>query len=205
MSKDRKPRSEPPVPPPPAAPSTSATEPPGRSHDSSQPAYRGYFIEVISEEVELPNGHTVGLDIIRHPGAAAVVPFLSPSEVLLIRQYRYATGGTLYEVPAGKIDAGESPEICAARELEEETGWRAGRLEPLGAIWTTPGFTDERIYLFAAHDLVQTRQQLQKDEIIELVPTPLDDALALVWSGQLSDAKSALALIYAARVAGQLR
>jgi ADP-ribose pyrophosphatase len=187
MSKDHKPSVE-----------------PGQSI-AAQPAYRGYFIEVISEEVELPNGHTVGLDIIRHPGAAAVVPFLSPVEVLLIRQYRYAAGGTLYEVPAGKLEAGEAPEDCAARELEEETGWRANRLEPLGAIWTTPGFTDERIHLFAAHDLVQTRQQLQKDEVIELVPMPLDDALELVWSGQLSDAKSALALIHAARKAGQLR
>ena len=167
-------------------------------------SYRGYFIEVVSQQVELPNGHTVGLDIIRHPGASAVVPFLSASEVLLIRQYRYATGGTIYEVPAGKLEAGEAPEVCAARELEEETGWRAGRLEPLGAIWTTPGFTDERIHLFAAHDLTRTHQQLQKDEIIELVPMPLDDALELVWSGQLSDAKSALALVYAARIAGQL-
>ena len=139
----------------------------------SSPAYRGHFIEVFSEEVELPNGNTVGLDVIRHPGAAAVVPFLSQDEVLLIRQYRYAAGGTLFEVPAGKLDPGEAPEVCAARELEEETGWRAGSLELLGSIWTTPGFTDERIHLYSAHDLAQTQQQLQKDEVIELVPAPL--------------------------------
>ena len=167
-------------------------------------SYTGYVIEVISEEIELPNGHVVGLDLIRHPGASAVVPFLSRDEVMLIRQYRYAVGGTLYEVPAGKLDPGEAPEACAARELEEETGWRAGRLELLGSIWTTPGFTNERIHLYAAHDLEQTQQRLQNDEIIELVPMPLDAALELVWSGQLSDAKSALALIYAARRAGLL-
>jgi ADP-ribose pyrophosphatase len=175
------------------------------SPDRLKQTYRGYVVEMVSEEIDLPNGHRVGLDLIRHPGAAAVVPFLSPSEVLLIRQYRYATAGWLYEVPAGKLDPGEAPEVCAARELEEETGQRPGRLDLLGSIWTTPGFTDERIHLFAAHDLQATQQQLQKDEIIELVPMPLDEALDLVWSGQLSDAKSALALIHAARREGLLR
>ena len=177
---------------------------PTRPGQRAPRSYRGYFIEVISEEVELPNGHTIGLDVIRHPGAAAVVPFLSRTEVLLIRQYRYAAGGTIFEVPAGKLDPGEAPEVCAARELEEETGWRAGKLDLLGSIWTTPGFTDERIHLFAAHDLEESVQHLQNDEVIELVPMPLDEALELVWSGRLSDAKSALALIYAARKAGLL-
>ena len=179
--------------------------PPDRPGGATSRRYRGYVIEVVSEEVELPNGHRVGLDIIRHPGAAAVVPFLSRDEVLLIRQYRHATGGTIFEVPAGKLEPGEAPEICAARELEEETGQRAGRLDLLGSIWTTPGFTDERIHLFAAHDLEECEQRLQKDEVIELLPMPLDEALELVWSGRMSDAKSALALIYAARKAGRLR
>ncbi len=102
--------------------------------DKPPDRYRGYFIEVISEEVELPNGHVVGLDVIRHPGAAAVVPFLPGNEVLLIQQYRYATGGTIFEVPAGKLDPGETPEVCAARELEEETGWHPGRLDLLVSI-----------------------------------------------------------------------
>ena len=179
----------------------------GPSEGSARPSrrYRGYMLEVVSEEVELPNGHVVGLDVIRHPGASAVVPFLSRDEVLLIRQYRYAAGGTIFEVPAGKLEPGEPPETCAAREHEEETGWRAGEIELLGSIWTTPGFTDERIHLFAAHDLTQTEQRLEKDEVIELVPMPLHEALDLVWSGQLSDAKSALALIYAARRQGLLR
>jgi ADP-ribose pyrophosphatase len=171
---------------------------------SDRPPYRGAFLEMRTERVSLPNGKTIELDMIRHPGASAVVPFVSDDEVLLIRQYRYAAGGTIYEVPAGKLDPGESPESCAARELEEEAGQRAGRLDPLGAIWTTPGFTDERIHLFAAFDLEAVPQRLQADEVIELVRKPLAEALELVWSGELSDAKSALALVHAARRVGQL-
>ncbi len=172
---------------------------------SQKPAYQGRTIRVSAEDVTLPNGRTVQLDIVRHPGAAAMVPFASPDEILLIRQYRYATGGTILEVPAGKLDPGETPEACAARELEEEVGRRAGRLEPLGAIWTTPGFTDERIHLFAAFDLEPVAQRLMPDEIIEVVPTPLKTALAWVWEGRISDAKSALALVHAARRVGALR
>jgi ADP-ribose pyrophosphatase len=145
------------------------------------------------------------LDVVRHPGAAAVVPFLSDDEVLLIRQYRHAAGGMILEVPAGKLDAGETPEVCVRRELQEETGQRAGRIEALGWIWTTPGFTDEKIYLFAAFDLVSVPQHLDDDEVIELVPTPLSRALEMVWCGEIKDAKSALALIHAARRAGRLR
>jgi ADP-ribose pyrophosphatase len=166
--------------------------------------YRGAWIEVVTEDVALPGGRHARLDIVRHPGAAAVVPFLSPDEVLLIRQYRHAAGGTLYEVPAGKLDAGEAPADCARRELEEETGWRAGRIERLGSLLTTPGFTDERIHLFAAWDLTPASQRLESDEVIELAPMPLARALELVWSGEIDDAKTALALLHAARSRGRL-
>jgi ADP-ribose pyrophosphatase len=166
-------------------------------------AYQGRSIAVWAEDAELPNGTVARLDIVRHPGAAAVVPFERDDLVLLIRQYRHAAGGTIWEVPAGKLD-GDTPEACAARELEEEAGRRAGRLVPLGAIWTTPGFTDERIHLFAAFDLTPVPPEREAHEVIEVVPTPLDEALALVWSGELSDAKSALALIRAARLVGRL-
>jgi len=160
--------------------------------------YEGRSIVVRVERVELPGGRTVELDVVRHPGAAAIVPFERADEVLLIRQYRHAAGGTIWEVPAGKLD-GEAPERCAARELEEEVGRRPGRLVRLASILTTPGFTDEVIHLFAAFDLTPAPQQLEADEVIEVVPTPFDRALAMVWSGEIRDAKSALALLHAAR------
>ena len=162
------------------------------------------FLRFSRERVTLPNGRDVDLDIVRHPGAAAVVPFVSEEEVLLIRQYRYAAGGTILEVPAGKLDPGEQPEQCAARELEEEAGQRAGRLESLGWIFTTPGFTDEVIHLFAAYDLETVPTRHQADEVIELVPLRLDEALDRIWRGEIPDAKSALALLHAARHAGRL-
>ena len=168
------------------------------------PAYRGRSISVFAEEVELSNGRRITLDIVRHPGAAAVVPFVSEDEVLLIRQFRHATGGTIFEVPAGKLDGGEDPEACAARELEEEAGQRAGRLERLGEIWTTPGFTDERIHLFAAFELEPVAQRLEADEVIEVVRVRFDRALEMIWTGELRDAKSALALLHAARRLGRL-
>jgi ADP-ribose pyrophosphatase len=166
---------------------------------------RGFRVRVSSERVALPNGRTVVLDIVRHPGAAAVVPFRSDDEVLLIRQYRHAAGGMILEVPAGKLDAGEVPAACAERELQEETGYRAGRIEALGWIWTTPGFTDETIHLFAAFDLAPVTRRPDDDEIIEVVREPLERALERVWRGEINDAKSALALLHAARHLGRLR
>ena len=163
-----------------------------------------FRVRVQTERVTLPNGNAVELDIVRHPGAAAVVPFVSESEVLLIRQYRHAAGGTIFEVPAGKLDPGERPIACAARELEEEAGCRAGRLVELGWIWTTPGFTDERIFLFAAFDLEPVPHRRDADEVIETVRMGLDEALGLVWRGELNDAKSSLALLHAARHLGRI-
>lgn len=156
------------------------------------------------EVAELPGGRRVTLDIVRHPGAAAVVPFVSEDEVLLLRQFRHAAGGTIWEVPAGKLDAGESPGVCAARELEEEAGQRAGRVEKLGWIYTTPGFSDEVIHLFAAFDLSPVPSRPEDDEVIEVVRMPLADALEKIWSGELTDAKSALALVHSARRLGRL-
>jgi ADP-ribose pyrophosphatase len=165
----------------------------------------GFRVEVSRERVVLPNGRELWLDIVHHPGAAAVVPFTGEAEVALIRQYRHAAGGQILEVPAGKLDGGEAPELCAERELAEEAGFRAGRLVPLGRIWTTPGFTDEVIHLFAAFDLTPTALRPEDDEVIEVMRVPLDDALEMIWRGELRDAKSALALIHAARHVGRLR
>ncbi len=165
---------------------------------------RGFQVKVTTELVTLPGGQRLELAIVKHPGAAAMVPFITDDEVLLIRQYRHATRETIWEVPAGKLDPGESPEVCAVRELEEEAGQHANRIEKLGQIWTTPGFSDEVIHLFAAFDLVAVESRLEDDEIIEIVPTRLASALDLVWRGEISDAKSALAILYAARHVGAL-
>ena len=165
---------------------------------------RGFVVRVNTERVRLPNGTLIDIDVVPHTGAAAVVPFLSDDEVLLIRQYRHATGGTILEVPAGKLEPGEAPERCAVRELEEEAGCRPGRIERLGWIWTTPGFSDERIFLFAAFDLEVVPRRLQADELIEPLRVSLAEALDLVWRGELSDAKSALALLHAAQRLGRL-
>jgi ADP-ribose pyrophosphatase len=165
---------------------------------------RGFELRVNREVAKLPDGREVELDIVRHPGAAAVVPFTSDEDIVLIRQHRHAAGGRILEVPAGKLDPGETPEVCAVRELEEETGLRAGRLEALGWIFTTPGFCDEKIHLYAAFELEQVGARPQEDEHIECLRMSLAAALDLVWRGELTDAKSALALLHAARRFGRL-
>ena len=171
--------------------------------DPPREVYKGRIVHLFVHDVTLPNGHRTDLEVIRHPGASAVVPFVSPDEVLLVRQYRFATGGYLLEVPAGKLDSGEPPEDCARRETEEETGHSVGRLEKLGAIWTTPGFTDEVIHLFAAHDLRPTRLGHGADEVMTVERVRFSDALERVDRGEINDAKSVCALLLAARRRGR--
>jgi ADP-ribose pyrophosphatase len=161
--------------------------------------YKGKVVHLMVEEVTLPNGNRATVEVIRHPGAAAVVPFLSRDEILLVRQYRHAAGGYLLEVPAGKLDPGEPPEVCAERETEEEVGYRPGRLIRLGSIITTPGFTDEIIHLFAAYDLTPGRTQLGPDEVLSVLRIPFAEALAQVERGEIEDAKSVCAILLAAR------
>ena len=156
--------------------------------------HRGRSIVVQVERAELPGGRSVELDVVRHPGAAAVVPFESDDVVLLIRQYRHAAGGTIWEVPAGKLD-GEAPAVCAARELVEEAGVAAGRLERLGSIVTTPGFSDEVIHLFLATELQPARQQLEADEVLTVERVAFAEALAMCARGEIHDAKSMCALL----------
>lgn len=163
----------------------------------SRQVYDGKVVHLSVDRVELPNGRVTDLEVIRHRGAAAVVPLTDEGEVLLVRQYRYATGGWLLEVPAGKLDPGEAPEVCARRETEEEVGYRPARLEPLGWIWTTPGFTDERIWLYLARDLVEGRQDLQGDEVLHIERASLSDAVEMVHRGEICDSKSVCALLRA--------
>ena len=158
--------------------------------------YRGRIVHLTVEDVTLPNGHVTPLEIVRHPGAAAVATLDEQGRVTLIRQYRHAVGGYLWEVPAGKLDPGETPATCAARELAEEVGLAARELEHVGSIVTCPGFCDEVIHLFVATGLRQVATNLGADEIIETVtPIPLRDALAMIRRGEIRDAKTIAALV----------
>src|SRR6266699_2605572 len=165
--------------------------------------YSGRVVHLDVDSVRYPDGSTGELEMLRHPGAAAVIPFASDPRgadptVLLIRQYRYATGGSLFEIPAGRLDPGEDPEQCARRELQEEVGVTAGRLERLTTIWTTPGFTDERIHLFWAADLTADKHAREPDEFIEVMPKPLSEALSLIRDGVICDAKTVVGILYLA-------
>ncbi|MFN0150555.1 MAG: NUDIX domain-containing protein [bacterium] len=165
----------------------------------SREIYKGRVVHLFVDDVALPNGQNVELEVIRHPGASAVVPLDWNGEVILIRQYRHAAGGFIYEVPAGKLDGGEAPEVCAARELIEEAGVEAGRIDCLGSILTTPGFTDEVIYLYLARELIPAEQKLEHDEVLSVERLPLARALAMCASGAIRDAKSICALFLAER------
>lgn len=156
--------------------------------------FTGRILTLNLETVTLPNGASVELEIVRHPGAAAIVPMKDDTTVVLIRQYRHAADGFIYEIPAGKLHAGEDPRECAARELEEEIGYRPGRLDKIGTFFTAPGFTDEVMHLFKATGLMPSRQRLDHDEVLEVVELPLNKALALIEDGTIRDAKTIVGL-----------
>lgn len=156
--------------------------------------YKGRVLTLNVETVQLPNGTATDLEVVRHPGAAAVVPVTDDGRIVLIRQFRHAAGGYLYEIPAGKLHPGEDPRDCAARELEEEIGLRAGSLEPMTSIFTAPGFTDEVIHIFLGTGLVPGRQQLDRDEVLEIVEVSLEKALAMIQDKTIRDAKTIVGL-----------
>lgn len=166
----------------------------GNAAKSVRTVYRGRVVTLNVDTVTLPNGATLDLEVIRHPGAAAVVPVREDGAVLLIRQYRHAAGGYIYEVPAGKLDPGEDPLACAGRELEEEIGYRAASLEPLVSFFTTPGFTDEVIHVFLARGLTPGTQKLDHDEVLQVVEMALDEAIAKIADGTIRDAKTIIGL-----------
>ena len=156
--------------------------------------YSGKVVRLDVDTVRFPDGSTGELELIRHPGAAAVIPCASDPggpdpTILMIRQFRYATGGDLWEIPAGTLAPGEAPEACARRELLEEAGVTAERVERLTSIWTTPGFTDELIHLFWATGLTVGAAAREPDEFIEVVPRPL---------AVTRDAKTVAAILYMA-------
>jgi ADP-ribose pyrophosphatase len=170
---------------------------------STRRVYSGRIIDLDIDTIRFPNGSVGELEMIRHPGASAVVPLLGDPpgddpQILLLKQYRYAAEGFLYEVPAGRLDPGEEPIDCARRELMEETGCEAERMEPLYTFYTTPGFTDERIHAFMAVGLTRGESRHETDEFITVETMTLSDAVGLIEKGEIKDAKTALSILYAA-------
>jgi ADP-ribose pyrophosphatase len=170
---------------------------------STERIHQGKIINLDRDRIRYPDGSEADVDIVRHPGASAVVPFLSDPagedpQILLLRQYRYAADGYLYEIPAGRLDPGEAPADCAARELKEETGCTAEQMEPLITMVTTPGFTDERIHLFMATDLTHGKAEREADEFADVVVMRLSEALELIQRGEIVDGKTALGILYTA-------
>jgi ADP-ribose pyrophosphatase len=170
----------------------------------SRVVHDGRVVHLSVDRVRFPDGSVGELELIRHRGASAVVPFLedpaAPDPALvLVRQYRYAAGGFVYEIPAGIPSEGESWEDCARRELEEETGYVAGDLFPLTRFFTTPGFTNEVIHLFAATGLSRGTVSRDKDEFMEVLELPFSRVMDLVRSGEIRDGKSLVGILFTDR------
>ena len=159
--------------------------------------YRGRVVHLRLEDVELPNRERVTLEIVRHPGAAAIVAVDEEDQVVLIRQFRHAAGGFIWEIPAGVLEPGEPPLECARRELEEETGLRASEWHHLGSVLTAPGFCDERIQLFLARGLSPCEQRLERDEVLTVSRHALTRSLQMIAAGEICDAKSVAGLHHA--------
>ena len=167
----------------------------------SQRRYQGRVVNVDQDTVRFPDGSIGELEMIRHPGAAAVVPFLddpaSPDpRVLLIHQFRHAANGLLWEVPAGTLEPGEPPDACARRELSEEAGMEAGKLVRLTTIFTTPGFTDERIHLYLATGLSPVALAREEDEFITVHVKRWSEVGKMIRTGKIKDGKSLCSLMY---------
>jgi ADP-ribose pyrophosphatase len=170
---------------------------------ATRQAYAGRLLKVDVDTVRAPDGSELQLEMVRHPGASAVVPLLSELDdpdprILMLRQFRYAAGGVMWEIPAGVLQPGEEPLACARRELEEETGARAAKIEHLTTIYTTPGFTDERIHLFVATGIVAGEPRHEADEFIDVRVESLSRVLELIASGEITDSKTIVALLFVA-------
>jgi len=157
---------------------------------------KGRVFNVTVENVTLSNGYTLDLEVIRHPGASAIVPVLDGDRVLMLKQYRHAVGRLIWEIPAGTFDGKEDPLICAQRELTEETGYTAGQWDPLGTIIPVPGYSDETIHLFMASVLSRARQALDQDEILEVHPLPIAQVVEMIKSGEIQDAKTIAGIFF---------
>jgi ADP-ribose pyrophosphatase len=166
---------------------------------SSQTIYEGKIISLRLEEVELPDGNRAKRELVQHPGAVALIPITNEGKIILVKQYRKSLNRTLIEIPAGRIEVGEDPKITALRELEEETGYGAREVTYIQSFATSPGFADEIIHLYLAENLYEIENPAagDEDEFIELLEATIDEAEQMVAAGDIYDAKTAFAVIYA--------
>lgn len=162
--------------------------------------YKGKKIDLALQPVKLSDGTTAEREVVIHRGAVALLPMVEDDLVCLVKNGRYTIGKTLLEVPAGTIDAGESPDATAPRELTEETGYTAGRIERIAEWWVSPGVMNERMYLYLCRDLVLGDTDHQLDEQLEPVVVPWEDAVRMVFDGRIDDAKSMLSILWYDRV-----
>ncbi len=161
----------------------------------SQYLYRGQILKLRLDEVRLENKHRTVREIVEHRGAVAIVPLDAQERVLMVRQYRSAAARELLEIPAGTLEEGEDPALCATRELKEETGFRAALWEPLGYFYSSPGFSTEKMYLYLARQLTQTEPSPEEDENITVEMVPLGQAIEKIERGEIVDAKSMVGLL----------
>ncbi len=163
----------------------------------SKTIYRGKVFEVRQDQVRLPNGKLMQLDIVEHPVAVVLVPVDAQGNIYLIRQYRHSAGGEILELPAGVTEANEQVEASARRELREEIGMQANAMRLIGEFFIAPGYTTEYLFIYLATDLTPAPLPGDEDEFIEVVPTPISETFAMVQNGQIRDAKTLAALLLA--------
>ncbi|MBN1276218.1 MAG: NUDIX hydrolase [Deltaproteobacteria bacterium] len=166
--------------------------------NTSKLLHEGKVFRLLRENITLPNNVTTDLEVIRHPGASAVVPLYQEKSLILVKQYRHAVGDFIWEIPAGTFNGNETPVECAKRELAEETGFYAHVWHKLGELIPVPGYSDECIYLFLAIELSSARQNLDKDELLEVHEISLDDAIRMIYEGIIKDCKTISGILMAA-------
>jgi len=169
----------------------------------SEKIFDGTLLHIRRDTVELPNGDVAVREWMLHKGAAVVIAFDENDRLLLVRQYRYPMRKAILELPAGKLDGDEAPEACAARELEEETGYRADRFTLLAKMAPAPAYATEILYIYVAEGLRRTHQHLDADEFLNVERMPLDDVLALIDAGEILDAKTQIGILRYLRAGGR--
>ena len=163
---------------------------------SSEKIFSGKLIDLYFDHVELPNGKSSTREWINHPGAVCIIPILPDGNLCLIRQYRYGPRDEFIEIPAGKLDTGEDPLVCAKRELKEEIGYIAGKFTFLTNIYPAIGFSNEKMWMYLAEDLQLSNQSLDQDEFLELLPLSLVEAIDLIKQGKITDVKTIVGVLW---------